>query len=405
MRERNGNHDCHVHEVIAAMAVWDIQFIAGRYHATPWDAHVNEGRIDWPPSPWRLARAMVAVGYAKQGWPQEPPPAAVSMIEKVASQTPAYSLPPAFETHTRHYMPIGSKPAKVIDAFLRFERRDASLLVHYDVEFDADETAWLGRLAESLGYLGRAKSWVDARLLGRAEADRALTTERWSIGDCTHLDSMPGRAVRCLAGVSPDTFAATREAWLKRALPIAEAKAAMKKRGAKPMTASAQKNLHAKVAETFPKRPFDSLRLDTRLWQGNGWPQPPGTRWSTYVIPEDAIRQPRPVAIRPRPDRPRLGMVSGRDPPGRRRCAGHDPPRVLKGHFSATRQRGGRRKRVGTGGATGTCGQGPTAIAGPAASWLPIRIGHADLVREISTSSGQEATRGTDPRRAGSARI
>ncbi len=287
------------------MTVLEIQFIAGRYHATPWDAHVNEGRIDWPPSPWRLVRALVAVGYTKHHWPDEPPTAAVSMIEKLASQSPAYSLPPAFETHTRHYMPVGSKPAKVLDAFLRFERRDASLLVHYDLELDADETEWLGRLAESLGYLGRAESWVDARLLDRPEAERVLATELWCVGNGAQRGEGSGRTVRCLAGVPTDTFAREREAWLERALPIAEAKAAAKKRSDKPMTASARKKLHTKVAEKFPRRPLDSLRLDTSRWQANGWPQPPGTCWSRYVIPEDAIRQ-QPLVTIARDRRPTL---------------------------------------------------------------------------------------------------
>ena len=37
-----------------------IRFPLGRYHATPWDRSVNEGAVEWPPSPWRLLRALVA---------------------------------------------------------------------------------------------------------------------------------------------------------------------------------------------------------------------------------------------------------------------------------------------------------------------------------------------------------
>ncbi len=33
-----------------------LTFPAGRYHATPWGRHVNEGVAEWPPSPWRLLR-------------------------------------------------------------------------------------------------------------------------------------------------------------------------------------------------------------------------------------------------------------------------------------------------------------------------------------------------------------
>ena len=35
-------------------------FTANRYHATQWGRHVNEGVLEWPPSPWRILRAIVA---------------------------------------------------------------------------------------------------------------------------------------------------------------------------------------------------------------------------------------------------------------------------------------------------------------------------------------------------------
>ena len=38
-----------------------LKFPAGRFHATPWGRHVNEGAPEWPPSPWRLLRALLAV--------------------------------------------------------------------------------------------------------------------------------------------------------------------------------------------------------------------------------------------------------------------------------------------------------------------------------------------------------
>lgn len=38
-----------------------IRFLTGRAHLHPWDTHHSEGRVDWPPSPWRLLRALVAV--------------------------------------------------------------------------------------------------------------------------------------------------------------------------------------------------------------------------------------------------------------------------------------------------------------------------------------------------------
>ena len=45
------------------MVAIGIRFTAGRYSATPWGHQVNEGLIEWPPSPWRLLRALVAVWH------------------------------------------------------------------------------------------------------------------------------------------------------------------------------------------------------------------------------------------------------------------------------------------------------------------------------------------------------
>ena len=56
-------------EMAATLA---IRFPLGRYHATPWDRSVNEGATEWPPSPWRLLRALVATWYTR--WPDLPAP-------------------------------------------------------------------------------------------------------------------------------------------------------------------------------------------------------------------------------------------------------------------------------------------------------------------------------------------
>ena len=37
-----------------------LAFMAGRFHATQWGRHVNEGVPEWPPSPWRILRGVVA---------------------------------------------------------------------------------------------------------------------------------------------------------------------------------------------------------------------------------------------------------------------------------------------------------------------------------------------------------
>jgi hypothetical protein len=82
-----------------------LTFPAGRFHATPWGHHVNEGLPEWPPSPWRLLRALVATWKRKLTdnalLHRELP----GVLAELAKAAPHFSLPPATLGHTRHYMP------------------------------------------------------------------------------------------------------------------------------------------------------------------------------------------------------------------------------------------------------------------------------------------------------------
>src|SRR5437764_14155659 len=97
-----------------------LTFPAGRFHATPWGHHVNEALPEWPPSPWRFLRALVAV------WKRKLPHLTREIVEGVlselAAKPPAFCLPPATLGHTRHYMPLNtteeSDRTKVFDDFV-----------------------------------------------------------------------------------------------------------------------------------------------------------------------------------------------------------------------------------------------------------------------------------------------
>ena len=45
------------------MVTVGIELLADRYHATAWGRAANEGEPEWPPSPWRLARALVSAAW------------------------------------------------------------------------------------------------------------------------------------------------------------------------------------------------------------------------------------------------------------------------------------------------------------------------------------------------------
>jgi CRISPR-associated protein Csb2 len=142
----------------------EIRFDLGRYHATPWGAHVNDGAVEWPPSPWRLLRALYSASRTNTLLADRREAADRALQSIVDAPPPVYELPPARSGHTRHYMPKSShspaapgETAKVIDAYLAVDP-EAPLRAWWDVELDADAADALSAVARSVGYLGRSES-------------------------------------------------------------------------------------------------------------------------------------------------------------------------------------------------------------------------------------------------------
>ena len=176
-----------------------IRFPLGRYYATPWDRSVNEGAAEWPPSPWRLLRALVATWYTR--WPDLPAPVLDGLLDALGDP-PSYLTPSARPAHTRHYLPDLShrkgetgRTDLTLDPF-RWLRRDAELLVRWDVDLDGEQRAVLAKLAELLPYLGRADSVCEARLL---DTDLVPDETWWrpgAAGEQTARLLAPARPVR-----------------------------------------------------------------------------------------------------------------------------------------------------------------------------------------------------------------
>lgn len=250
-----------------------IEFLARRYQATPWEHHVNEGLVEWPPSPWRVLRALLATGYTKLGWEGGSPPAiAASLIERLCAVQPSYSIPPIVEAHTRHYMPLGEldkgepKTTKVFDTFALVAGRGSLLWIHWPVELPADELTLLKDLASHMGYLGRAESWIEAAVL----AERPPGVE-FNVMPVEREQSAEGELLELMSPETPNEYLAWRNAAFEGAL------MQLSPSGKKP-TAKQQSNLRAR----FPKTIVDALCTDTGTVQRHGWSRAPGARWSQF---------------------------------------------------------------------------------------------------------------------------
>src|SRR5271169_5311003 len=77
-------------------------FPSGRFHATPWGRHVNEGVPEWPPSPYRLLRGLYDAWKRKRAeWPES---RVRPLLALLASAPPCFLLPPATASHTRSFL-------------------------------------------------------------------------------------------------------------------------------------------------------------------------------------------------------------------------------------------------------------------------------------------------------------
>lgn len=173
----------------------------GRFHATPWDRNVNEGVVDWPPSPWRLLRGLYATWQTRA--PHLNQSAVLGALAKL-TDPPSYVVPPYRSSHTRHYLPdlahrtgTPGNTDKILDAFVVTER-EAEVGVTWPVDLSADERSALAELAEALPYVGRADTICLARL-----ADSEMTGEM--VTPLAVGASAPSGAViaRLLAPTSP----------------------------------------------------------------------------------------------------------------------------------------------------------------------------------------------------------
>lgn len=358
-----------------------LRFPGGRYHATPWGHHVNEGLVEWPPSPWRLLRAFIACGYATQGWSEVPPPAR-RLVEGLASTLPRYRMPPASVAHSRHYMPTGvveksrEKTTLVFDTWA--DVGDGTVVVSWDYPLDEEARALFGRLAAHLGYLGRSESWV----LAEAIPDDAVLP----IGADAypHVDGLRGdrgwEQVSLMAAEPSEVFNRWREQAVAVALepfPLPEGKKKLPKKIAAD---------RAKAEAPYPVDLLDCLQRDTAWWKQHRWSQPPGSRRVLYWRRSDSLSVGTPTpAVRKAPARVTTMLLALTTPSGSRSAL---PLRTRALPQAELLHRGlvsrvGRGERAHCPELTGRDGQGKPLTGHRHAHLLPLDLdgdGHLDHI-------------------------
>lgn len=262
------------------MLVISFTFPGGRYHATPWGRHVNEADLEWPPSPWRIVRALIAVWHRKLDPARRDVDLLIRLLGRVSSEAPHYQVPEAVHAHTRHYMPgKGDKRTLIFDAFARLDANTPVIAVWRGIHLAGDEVELLDSLLAKLGFLGRAESWADA-----------VRLPEW-LGECNcvangeELDPETGEVserISLYMPMAPANYDVFRRAQIDGLSKRAD------------ITPKDRKKIEA----TLPESWISAVALDTSELRSAGWNMPPAARKVNYVQPAGLLRS---VArIRPR---------------------------------------------------------------------------------------------------------
>src|SRR6202035_5349101 len=121
------------------MVLIELTFPAGRYHATAWGRHVNESVPEWPPSPYRLVRALYDAWKRKRSEWEE---ARVSrVLSSLSAVPPLYLLPDATVSHTRSFLSKNERDPQsktlIFDGFVVLSPRSTVLMGWPQAALDA----------------------------------------------------------------------------------------------------------------------------------------------------------------------------------------------------------------------------------------------------------------------------
>ncbi|MEW6745344.1 MAG: type I-U CRISPR-associated protein Csb2 [Planctomycetota bacterium] len=237
-----------------------VRFLAGRYHGTPWDHQVNEGVVEWPPSPWRLLRTLVAAAYKLPEVPERQ--ALETLVTHLAEDLPRYQLPATTMAHTRHYMPLQGIDAttKVFDTFhvMGQSGHDREMILSWPaIDLEPDERSLLERLARVVTYLGRAESWASLE----------------------PTDEMPE---------SWDAWPASEQANARLLCPLSDEELQL---WLQAVSVPVPRKSKAARGPRLPGTVLEALELDTRVLREEGWSDVPGARWVDYHVARSQVRR------------------------------------------------------------------------------------------------------------------
>jgi CRISPR-associated protein Csb2 len=249
------------------MLIIELEFPAGRYHANPWGRNVNEGEVEWPPSTYRLGRALIDIWKRRRpDWSDE----RMHAVLKSLSGTAWYSLPPATPAHTRSFLSSNqtdpSSKQLIFDAFVVISRAE-KVYIGLGTNPEPSAVEHLDELLSEVNYLGRSESWVKASVRS-SSSGIDWNCLPWSPGNGHNSTDI----VRVACMLPPDDYAQ---------LPY------------RPERIESDGKRLVKTGKACSW--CEALSLSTKRLLDEGWSDPPALLWRDYARSPDAltIRPPR----------------------------------------------------------------------------------------------------------------
>jgi len=207
------------------MLTIQINLLWNRYHAHPWGQ--NPGRTteaEWPPSPWRLLRALAAAWF--RTYPgQAVSPELKTLLETLARKLPLIGVGKVSFARAVHYQPnyrhSASNAAFASYGRVRHENlfavtADPICFRWIDIELASEQQKLLAALLENVTYFGRADSICEATLISGGESSNQLG---WCEPCFDRDNKIPQRRIaqdcRAVFCPNPCDFQAT-DLWLLR---------------------------------------------------------------------------------------------------------------------------------------------------------------------------------------------
>jgi len=250
---------------MSSATVIEVELLSGRYHAHLWgEAQFGMAGPEWPPSPWRLFRALASSWFCV--WPH---PSSEEVRDRLLEAlgragAPQIWLPRSSVHEIRYYQPVRLGASDRVLHHDHFAVPEGGRFwFRFETALQPDQRALLAELLGRLRYFGRSESRARLRLADRDEPPAGV----WSVGRRDGVQQTSPTAYPRVLCTTPEFRAS--DLWsLRRGEEVRE--------------------------DGYPPHLVDALL-------GERMPLPCGARWIEYAVPAAVLVH----EIRPRASAPR----------------------------------------------------------------------------------------------------